>query len=1018
MDNLLYNALMLGRNKDVENEEFLVAQGTKKPAAFKVMQNNIEVEEVTSDTFIEVDLEQTMPGYFEMEIYAPDDILVPEKKILTSEDFIEDKFKLIVKIPVERVHNGKNFTRLYFRSSNQEIELPVVINNRIRVSEGGDARKKLLIELEENYLSLRMNKLTSSEWVIKDLKLLENFSGADAGSLFIMLYKAQLYIMNGDMEKAHDIMDFVAEQLPKLTKPDYELSCYYIYVKSLYSMDNYQTELALEKERLVYMRIPSWKILWMIFYMDHRYGDDPERKLQEIEDVCMKGAASPEMYFEALEIFLSRPNLIKGLGNFELQVLNFAVKKNFINSAIVDRTAEIVLGLSDAELKASNIKLAVKILKGFYEQDPSSNILKALCTLLVYTGTRDQADNEYFAKAIREDLNVSGIYNFYVYTVNKIKMEAFPAKLLEHFLENADSLGEYRSYFYANIIINRYKQPDWYRAYVNNILVFAENQLEKGVVDEYMGIICREILSGGLYTRKIQENLFSIICTKKIYCSNPRMISVLVFHRELNLYQDVHIEEGKAFVNIYSQSAIILFKDITGNIYHNVEYEKIDLIDTNEYIDLCIKDVPINRYMLLEDTLPLLRAYKDPVDILQYLSNQLSTGLLRTEYEKRLMRESVMSFSKTRDINVYDELLEFKKFNLDEETMGRLIEIMIDRTLYKKALEEIRVCGHEHVSDEYVAKLAHVVVEFAGNNEADPLILELCERAFKNTPFDQEVFDYLVTHSSEDIELLINMYRAASAYERNTDRIEEKIIRQAVAQKKNPDGTFNVFTKYYEHGNDEKLKDDYLTFLAVSYLHRPEKKDRDFFRFLENGFIQKKIFDDRVYAAYLYYIVSLESPSSSQIKLAEKIVKDLTRRGIMLERFKGLKKYFELPSTLANGVIASKFTDEDGSIPEIEFAFSDDEETKKEEMNRILEGCFAKYFTLFTGEKVRYKIDDEEEVEVKYADLNILPDESRFAELNELIRLCADGGFDALVEDARQYYIKDKLIDRIFNSDK
>ena len=87
---------------------------------------------------------------------------------------------------------------------------------------------------------------------------------------------------------------------------------------------------------------------------------------------------------------------------------------------------------------------------------------------------------------------------------------------------------------------------------------------------------------------------------------------------------------------------------------------------------------------------------------------------------------------------------------------------------------------------------------------------------------------------------------------------------------------------------------------------------------------------------------------------------------------------------------------------------------KEEQMTEIFEGCFAKYITLFYGERVEYSFEGEMGTVVSYYDLNIVDDESRYSELNNIIRMKETGNMLALNLAAKEYFVKDKLMERLF----
>lgn len=1025
MDNLLYNALMLGRSKNIANEEYSVAEGKKQPAAFQASEKKVNIDEVDPDALFCVTLNQTKRGYLEIEAGDEENLLIFEKKIITSEDFRNGKFKFYFRLNTRRIHDGNNFTCLIFKTIAQEVKIFVTIKNKVKVMIDGEVNpRKVLIKLTDDYLQLRMERLGTSEWVKKGLRRLSNISGDDERSLGLMLFKAQLYITKGSLEEAKNLMDYVGLQLPRLKYPSYELNCYRLYVKSLFDMDDEQAAEALRKIQLVYMQRPTWQIQWLLFYMDYGYANDSAQKLEAISDLYygkMNPAArctSPIMYYEALEIFRARPELLTRPGAFEIQILNFGLKQDFLTPGLCGRFISLLQSMDAEKIRGLNTEPVIRLLKAMYAKNKDTECLRALTRVLVAVGSKKHEDNIYYEKELSDTLAVSGVVDYYIYSIDFERTEPIAEKVLDYFAENQKTFFAFRSFFFANIILNKNEKPLSYKKYIDTIAEYAAEQAELGIVDAFTGIICKDLIENDKATQKLKDNLLHIVCTKEVRCKNPRIESVLVFHNEFSTYQEAVFEDGRAFVRVYSRSAVVLFKDRAGNVYYNIEHEIKDVLDTAQFIGDAIKDAAINKYMLLEDTLPILREYKDPVAILRFISTQFETGVFRKEYERKLLRDVMTQFARNSEHAVYDELLEFKKFNLDDETRGKLVEIMIARTLYQQAYDEIAKIGYAHVGSEYIAKLAHVLTELSNYTEADPLLLKLCEEAFKKTPFDPVIFDYLEEFYDDDIEVLISMYRAAAAYQFNKDYIAERIIKRAVETNANPDGTSYVFEKYFQNGKDEELKKKYLTLRALNYLYNNDSGDVGFFKYIENGLILRKRFDDRVYIAYLFYVMELESLDSVQTKLAETILKDLVCRGIMLYEFKGLGKYIELPPVLSNTVIISKTTKEHDPVPEISFRImpSGSEEVATEKMKEIFKGCYTKYFTLFYNDVLTYKIDDEPKKTIHYKELHSAKDETRYSALDSLIGISREGSFAQLNEAAKAYYVKNRLVDRVFEN--
>ena len=1055
MSSLLYDALMLGRNKKVANEEYQVASGRKEQASFHVEEEYVTISNVISDGEFSVHLRQDVAGYMEIEVFCDDPFLVFDRKVLTTDEFTDGVFAFKFMVISDRLHNGRNYTSIQFRTSCQNVVLPVVVDNKIRIGLAGDSPRERYLHIAKELLSLKMGKTEIRQWIESSQELLNEIPGEDEASLFLMLLKAQVYITAGDDIHARNYIEHVGTQIPKLEEKNYDIYCYFIYLASLYeevegvmnfacsdlpvpdsisrgnrqqgrtsSPSNIMDMSALQKVRWVYSHNPSWWILFLLFYMDPGYGNDPIRRLEEMRDMFYDlGCISPLMYLESLKILSNYAKAMKETGPFEIQLLHFAVRHDCLDQELAVRAAQLVCKEDGNSLSLSDVRLAVGIFQNAYDRFGSDDVLEALCRMLIRAEQRDISCHRYFEKAVQKGSTDEEVLNYYIYTLDQTQMEQMDSKAVRYFLEHTELLYEYQAYIYANIITNRYYEPRIYEEARPAILRFAEYRMIQGHNDALMAVIYRDILESGQVSQVMKEHLFEVVCTKEVFCDNDRMSAVLVFHDELQVYQESLLRKGKACIRIYSSDAVILFKDATGNLYYNVPYKIDRLLETREYIDQCIRDVRISPYMLLKETFPILRAYKPPLEILQYFTSNQMAGQFRKSYEQELLTRIISYYVKnSRDEKVYDELLKLIRFDLSPDTRGQLIRIMLERDLIEEAYEQVREYGPCGLSPEDLARLAHGYIALNGLEE-EPLLTYLCESGFNAGGFDEDIFEYLYRHYNGRMDLLIEIYRSCNAYHKEAAAIEERILSKAVSTGEHPEIVSQIFKRYYEEGGSRKVLSRYLEYRAGLYLYRlmtqdqaqQEDKDLAFFDYLEKDLMKGISFGDDSLAAYLLYRTELEDPDERQIRTMERVLKDLVRRGKMLEEFKFYQKYFELPSTLANNIIISAFSEDGREVPHIAYKVTGPGPaiSGEEEMEEIFRRCYVKYFTLFYGEKVVFSMGGQENTEVRYENLSIRRDGSMYAQLDDLIRMKSQGDKEGFLKAAREYYMKQKLIERL-----
>ena len=1105
MKDLLYDALMLGRSKKVAREEYLIATGRKTAVRLSLREEKIEIANVISDGRFSVHLninagpdtakaaspmmgasrqnfyadagsdtaveentdsesracssrdhqEMTCSnrdyqesscsrGYLEIEVFSKDPFITFARKVITSEEFKNGEYEFIFNVSAGMLHNGKNFGMLTFRTYSQKIDVPIVIDNRIRQKADFNS-KELICRIEKSYLDLKMGRIDPRQWQTDALLQLQNIPGTDEKSLYLMLYKAQILITLKDYSRAKNYIEYVGEQIGKLQEKNYDLYSYFVYVTGLYEQDGdsgaEQDMSALQKVAKAYSIKPGWRILWMMFYMDPNYENDPARKLREIKTMYYRGHCfSPVMYFEALDMITKNPAMLNSLDEFSVQVLNFAVKSRYLTQELSQRTVQMVLSEDEEIIENANKTLIIKILKYIYELYPSADALGTLCMMLIDGGIKDKSVFKYYEKAVLSGQNIPGLMDFYIYSIDKENMPAIPDAVFEYFDGHGDDFYEYKPCMYAYMISNRFRRPEIFRKYKDRMLEFAEDQMSIGANDEFMAVIYKEILDRDMLNENMKQDLYNALCTKQINCANERMSSVLVLHKELMNYQESFLYKGKCFVKIYSPDALILFKDITGNLYVNVEYSVNSFLDAQEYIDICFKEMPINKYMFLENTLPLLRAFKEPAQILAYISEHKIDGQFRPEYQQELLQKLIDYYAKnSRDENVCDELLKFRDYDLAPATRSRLIEIMISKGYFDDALMEINEYGCEEMSNEAVTALAKAYILLHGQNQDDTLDM-LCEMSFLSSGFDPVIMDYLYKFYDRKQDVLIEIFRTCCAYNVISDNIEKRILEKAADEKNHPDIVSYVFKKFYDNFGDRETVKKYLTFRAEDYLYTKVSarvpaegmKNTDFFESLGYEFIRGQNFSDETAIAYLLFMAESDIVPSGQTAIMQKLLEELVKKGKMLQEFKKLSRYFELPAALANHIIISGYygPGREGRFLQLEILersrnIKNEYVSVFEEftaMKEIFPGYFVKYVTLFYGQKIRYRSSaDADPVVLDYEEGYVVNDGSVYGRIDSMQRLNSDchyrednADLEKLKAEMTDHYMSMELVKRLF----
>lgn len=1020
MEDLLYKALMLGRNKKTAREEFLVSAGRKEPASFAVCEKEILLTDVFRDVQKSVRIKTEKAGYLEIYAECADEFVQPEQRQITTDESGEGETEVFFTILAGKLHNGKNFGRIIFKSVFQQESVYITVDNRIALQLASENPAELSMKITQEYLDFRMGKLSKEQWQESVFKRLAGVNANTPRDLFLMLYKAHVYVISGDTTDSENILEYVSAQLSSREDYSAELFAYFLYVKSLYKMDEELTEAALKNVRTLYETSPSWELLWMCFYMDEAYAERPDKKLLEIKNLFLDGKCkSPVMYYEAWEILRNNPGYVKGCGaKFTLQILRFAIKNDIFEVGPALELSELLYGAQPDELSGINLNMALYVLEAAFDKYPVSALSNTIAELLIYTENRRIENHTYFERAVFDFAGIPGIYDYYFFTLDKTQVGRIPERLLHLYSKEEEPHPENRAYFYANLITNRYESYAYktaYEACEERIKAFAYDSALKGKNDELLAVIYAHVLQISGNDKEFKRVLFKTAFIKRICCKNMNMERVLVFHKELSSYMEVPLENNEALVSIYSASFLILFKDRTGNIYKNIEFELSGFADEKEYAAVCIKEIPVSSAMLAGSCLKYTKENKKPEEILNFLLAELKNGEFTKEYQQSLITD-IFKFSRAlpADQGLYEKLMEFLKEDICDKARAVLIELMIDNKHYSEASKEIKENGFVYVAPESLRTLTHILVQLGGEEERE-FILTLAGACLRNDTADTDILRYMCRYCTGPLDTLAELYDKSSKQGIYNLAVAERILIRCAQENKEPEVLAAVFSRCYEESNDRELIKSFLEYSAKKYLYGYKQDYLSFFEYFGKDFRRGTAFCDEARAAYLIYMKDADEIEPRLLKAVQAALEELVYKGIMFEEFKGYKNRFKIPPQLANSYIV-RFDSAADTPPEITYTISSGRMNteKTVHMNRIFPGIYVKYFTLLFGDSLTWSIQEGKSTSIRFSELERVPDDSRFAMADEISRLECSGNEEALKAALKRYYIKDELIRKLF----
>ena len=91
----------------------------------------------------------------------------------------------------------------------------------------------------------------------------------------------------------------------------------------------------------------------------------------------------------------------------------------------------------------------------------------------------------------------------------------------------------------------------------------------------------------------------SLLRSYRIQCKNPVMRQVIICHEELSREDIYQLQDGAAYVPLFSDQCVLVFQDAAGVRYMNVPYEKTRVMNRPDLETRCFEVYPAHPMLLL-----------------------------------------------------------------------------------------------------------------------------------------------------------------------------------------------------------------------------------------------------------------------------------------------------------------------------------------------------------------------------------------------------------------------------------
>ena len=1023
----LYEGLIQGLDKKLALEEFLIATGRKQPVHLEISEKYRQYDACEGSFQDFITITRDSWGYVDILVQVQGDFITKCKTRITADEFAGNKYEYTYLIDKSRLHKGINYGRLTFIYSNHTMVYDIKIYHELVDHTRDKEADENMIALLQQYLQFRMHKCNMEEWATRSFSLAEKLLTYGKYRRMAMLMKAQILLSQGNHNEAGWILDdFIKNNMSDVTN-HYEIYCFYLYVKSLQKREAAYTAQALDEVREIYEKhCHSYLILWILFYMDEKYDVNKSLKYTMIKGEYSSGCRSPLLYFEALSVLNEQPGLLRVLNRFEIALLQFGTKYDWID----DRLALNLVELANHEKNYS--KSLYDTLTGLYEKKPSDDILTAICTILIRGNKTGKKYFAWYEQGVKKELRIANLFESYLFSIDDDYEGLLPQMVYMYFLYNAKTLGRRQSFLYANIIRNKKRMPDIYENYLKMIEQYLVSELFCGHMDRELSIIYSDVLKSSLINGDIAKKLPDIVQTYEIDCKDPAMQEVIVIHREVQKEEHSKIRNGRAYVQIYTEDPIILFADSYGKRYADVAYEQVRLSNMQKYLELSFDANQDNEYLLIHFAREYENQKDHALDKIEIYKNIMKFPSIRRSYKEKLTKEMIdFYFDNYHGSGLEEYLRTVDKDGLDQTTRTKVMEMMIARGMYPDAFDMIEDYGFDSVETGLLVRLCARQVEVHEEAE-NPTLTELCQYLFKIGKYTEGILKYLSKFGNGCLADLIRLWKKEKEFVYENHILEEKILVQAMFTDQYMVNLRDIFKSYYQYGIVRNIKSAFYVYMCGYYIQK--KNDIRFlghvqylFSYLEQDVASGYLVPNICKIALLCYASGRQNLMKDKIKLYQEMLSYMCNHGVMLEEFKKFAKWFEVPFFLLDKQIVDYRT-EPSSRVFISYTMKDQHETTEEvteEMHQIFPGIYTDRFVLFYGDELQYKIREEKKdgqiveskpVQICLNDEKAYTTENRFDQLNHIL-IKRDHSETEQEEKLSQRYLEEqKITEQIFTA--
>ncbi|MCR5791997.1 MAG: DUF5717 family protein [Lachnospiraceae bacterium] len=958
---LIYEALMKSTVLEQAMEEFLIAEKKKQPVRLFVDHTQVSFEDPTENCMERIDIRKENWGYLQAKVQSNVSFLKPQKSVLRSEDFTANAFHLDVLVDVKELHPGKNEGKIVITSICDTIEISFVIMKR-----RGEAHTVSYYErnfksrMLHNYLEFRTGKINHETYIYDAwslIRVMEQYKD----STMLDLFRLHLYIISRQEDEAIRRIRELEKHIEEFST---EEKAAFWYLKAMFTRREEDILDAASTIRGFYENgYDNWRMLWFLLYLDVTYEFDVHKKFKDIMNQLDAGVHSPVLYQEICAMVNKNPILLLDLTPSAIRCMNWGIRMQYLQDNAIDQ----YLYLAE---NAPFHPVVFRNMLALYDKRGTKDVLTLICRMLIKKDARDEQAFEWYRLAVEEELKIEDLFEYYIYSIDEEKAmrgRIIPENILLYFVYGSTMNAQKQAFLFSYVLRYGYLNNPVYSNYEKLIqewlLLNKDNAQTKELIEldkNYAVLYKYAVTDENL--EELSPMLSELVFGHTLYCDNPNIRGVWVWHKERRDGAYVPLQNGKADVHIYTEDTIIALEDMDGRCYiDTVKYQLQKLGDMESLARKCLLYQKDNEALLLHAYEKIVKYQKQEKRFYEIYESIVAMEDIRESLKNELLRVLLhYYYDKIEEPKVLEILDKIDLKYLNEKHRGEVINIAI---IYDAREFILHAVGEYSIANVPVGRLARFctdMIERSDSDEESDILTYLSFRAFIKGKYNEIMLRYLIRHFNGTTKDMYRIWEAAKEKQLETKVLEERLLSQMLFAENYVRMGYDVFASYYAGNGDRKVIRAYLAYNAYKYLIMDRVIHPEIYSILarEASNYESKV----VTLALLKYYSGKSMLNTEELGFVDYNLDSFIRQGIILPFFKDFRDKLDLPQSLMENTYI-EYTCEPTHTVKIHYVISNDdgqEEFVSQVMENTFHGIHVCPVLLFYGDTLQYYITEHD----------------------------------------------------------